>query len=404
MSQLSSLIGVDFEVIQQTVSEILGTQVKEVDFIGKNKHCKIIGIKLLDGVEVILRLQLKSLPSYVMETEVATMRYLTTKTTIPVPRILHFNFDHDHPLGVYMLSEKFEGIKLSTIFSSLSAKEQDFLVKQIAHWSIELFKHRFDTIGSLYIKEEHDNLEFIVGPISHPLFYGEDRGNLSLNRGPFHSSRAYFKACQQRELDYARTQCPQDTSDTYQQNVADVRLTVERCMSLLGRVIERCRGLDEDDPTFNEFSLSMAELDLGGIYVAPDAPSLILPTWLTHSLSDSEESQSLCRERLTTIFRKSIQSIDGPDSLFLKALDMEQTRQTIDHICDYNAFTDGFLLLPTLESLIATLPGEEDIEGLQELLNPHTLEGRAARIALLTKGTHPLSLASEGLLDNIVAY
>lgn len=46
---------------------------------------------------------------------------------------------------------------------------------------------------------------------------------------------------------------------------------------------------------------------------------------------------------------------------------------------------------------IATLPGEEDMDGLQELLDPRTLEGRAARIALLTKGTHPLSLAAEGI-------
>lgn len=48
---------------------------------------------------------------------------------------------------------------------------------------------------------------------------------------------------------------------------------------------------------------------------------------------------------------------------------------------------------------IATLPGEEDMDGLQELLDPRTLEGRAARIALLTKGTYPLSLATEGMLE-----
>lgn len=70
------------------------------------------------------------------------------------------------------------------------------------------------------------------------------------------------------------------------------------------------------------------------------------------SLSDFGEEQTLDGERLTAVFRKSVQSLDGADSLFLKALDdMEQTRQTVDHICDYNAFTDGFLLLPTLESL-----------------------------------------------------
>ena len=47
-------------------------------------------------------------------------------------------------------------------------------------------------------------------------------------------------------------------------------------------------------------------------------------------------------------------------------------------------------------SRIATLPGEEDVAGLQALLDPNTLEGRAARIALLTRGSGPLSLATRG--------
>lgn len=162
-------------------------------------------------------------------------------------------------------------------------------MKQIARWSIELFKHRFDSIGSLYVKDEtSDNHTFFVGPISHPLFYGEDRGSLPLDRGPFQNSRAYFKACQQRELDSARTQCPQDTSDIYQKNVADARFAVERCMTLLGQAIDRCQGLAEDDAAFNELSLSIAEFDLSKIYVASDTPSLIVcpPSIITPSPKD----------------------------------------------------------------------------------------------------------------------
>jgi hypothetical protein len=36
---------------------------------------------------------------------------------------------------------------------------------------------------------------------------------------------------------------------------------------------------------------------------------------------------------------------------------------------------------------LATLPGEEDIDGLRKLLDPQTVTGRAARISLLTHGT-----------------
>lgn len=38
MSQLKLSVGIDFEVIQQIVSEILKTEVKEVDFVGKSEN------------------------------------------------------------------------------------------------------------------------------------------------------------------------------------------------------------------------------------------------------------------------------------------------------------------------------------------------------------------------------
>ena len=40
---------------------------------------------------------------------------------------------------------------------------------------------------------------------------------------------------------------------------------------------------------------------------------------------------------------------------------------------------------------MATLPGEEDIKGLNALLDPNTVTGRVARIALLTQGNDSLS-------------
>lgn len=42
---------------------------------------------------------------------------------------------------------------------------------------------------------------------------------------------------------------------------------------------------------------------------------------------------------------------------------------------------------------MATIPGDEDLEGLEALLDPSTLEGRVARISLMTKGPGVMSLA-----------
>ena len=138
---------------------------------------------------------------------------------------------------------------------------------------MELFKHRFDSIGSLYTSED---LGFQIGPICRPSFYVTDRGKLYLERGPFKTVREYFLACAQRELDCARTQFAQDTSDTYQQDVEEARFTVERSMELLVKAINGCKGLDDDEPETNKFSLSFMDLDLTKIYVSQQDPTKIV--------------------------------------------------------------------------------------------------------------------------------
>ncbi|KAF8532550.1 hypothetical protein JB92DRAFT_3192730 [Gautieria morchelliformis] len=200
------------------------------------------------------------------------MNYLARKTSIPVSRVLHLNLVVGHPLGVYMLLEKIPGVKLATIFSSLTGSEQEDLVAQVARWTIELFRHRFDAIGSLFSSNSDD---FHVGTIVRLPFYIDGRNKLQLDRGPFSTAREYFLACAQREL-CARTQSTQNTSDNYQRDVEDARFTIKRSMMLLSNAIRGCNGLDDDDPELQPFSLSLADLDLSKIYVSPKEPSHIV--------------------------------------------------------------------------------------------------------------------------------
>jgi hypothetical protein len=114
---------------------------------------------------------------------------------------------------------------------------------------------------------------------------------------------------------------------------------------------------------------------------------------------------------LRSVFRAAV----ADDPVFARAVDADDTRHALDEVAEYDAFRDGFLVLPTLQSMcvplwpyhsvvfflirwcydrLATLPGEEDIEGLRRLLDPQTLTGRATRISLLTSGSGLLSLAA----------
>ena len=66
-------------------------------------------------------------------------------------------------------------------------------------------------------------------------------------------------------------------------------------------------------------------------------------------MSDGDDDTKV---RLSAIFRHVVRSEDGPNSLFLKALDDEgSTRCSLLDLSHYNAFKDGFLLRPALESM-----------------------------------------------------
>ncbi|EJF64925.1 hypothetical protein DICSQDRAFT_167071 [Dichomitus squalens LYAD-421 SS1] len=97
--------------------------------------------------------------------------------------------------------------------------------------------------------------------------------------------------------------------------------------------------------------------------------------------------------RIAGIFQAEAARIAGIDSPFLRALGFEDTKYTLDDLSTYDAFRDGFLLLPALENILATLPGHEDVAGLTALLDPSTLPGRVARINLLTRGSNSMYLA-----------
>ena len=73
-----------------------------------------------------------------------------------------------------------------------------------------------------------------------------------------------------------------------------------------------------------------------------------MPFWLLPSLAGKDEDQ---KARLCAVFKKAIEDADGPDSVFLRAVDSDDTRHALDEVAEYNAFKDGFLVLPTLESM-----------------------------------------------------
>ncbi|KAI0635963.1 hypothetical protein C8Q77DRAFT_1100644 [Trametes polyzona] len=382
--------------------ETLGSELKDATLVAKDELTMTYELMLMNGRNVLLRTTCLAGTNYIIETEVATVRYLSRRTTIPIPPVIAAGRVEDTDSSpCFALFEKPSGVSLDTMFPTLLLHEQDQIVARIARWMVEVLHQRFDRIGSLNDEAGH------VGPTAAKLFYNEGRSRLALERGPFATARAYYLACAQRELDACRMLFAQDAPPSYQRDLEDSRLMVERIAGLLCDLTNRCHGLDDDDSELAPFSLDIHDIAFKDIFVSPEDPTNILavtgwqfidtrplwccarlPAWLSPSLSNQNE-----HARLASIFKAEVARLEGLESVFLRALDLDDTRSTLDDLSNYDAFRDGFLLLPALENILATLPGHEDFAGLNALLDPTTLPGRVARINLLTRGSNAMFLA-----------
>jgi hypothetical protein len=72
------------------------------------------------------------------------------------------------------------------------------------------------------------------------------------------------------------------------------------------------------------------------------------PYWLLPSLAGDDDA---CKQRLRGVFRAAVAN----DPVFSRAVDADDTRHALDEVAEYDAFRDGFLVLPTLQSMYVSL-------------------------------------------------
>ena len=90
-----------------------------------------------------------------LSSEVATMKYVSAHTSIPVPRVIHHSVDVDSG-GVgspYMIMTKVDGVPLSSIWDDLEDSKREIVLRQVVDILLELASQRFDKIGMLFQQE-----------------------------------------------------------------------------------------------------------------------------------------------------------------------------------------------------------------------------------------------------------
>ncbi|KAL4253046.1 hypothetical protein ABKN59_002248 [Abortiporus biennis] len=241
---------VDRKLLRDIVQEKSGAEVARIKFLGAGTFHKGYLVTLVDSRQVVARVARRFIPNLKTESEVATMRYLRERTSIPVPYVYHYDSNPYNRLGgEYIIMSKAKGIPLSRVYHSMPHNELMALMHNMAMLVIPLFAHRFPKIGSLYLGSDQESesentttiptptatyyipkslsmtpatsssvstshkrerqasppkAEFHVGPIISWPFFGSNRGNLhhpdEINRGPWPSTYSYLVACAEREI------------------------------------------------------------------------------------------------------------------------------------------------------------------------------------------------------------
>ncbi|KAJ6532798.1 hypothetical protein B0H10DRAFT_172850 [Mycena sp. CBHHK59/15] len=127
--------------------------------------------------------------------EVATLRFLKAKTSIPVPSLYDWDDDGANPVGVpYMLMQRLSGRLFGPIIPQITAAGRMKLATQVARYEVELYDNSLSSIGCLV------DADGTVGPLV-PTCTG---GLIPNDRGPFKSSKQFLLACVALELDLVK--------------------------------------------------------------------------------------------------------------------------------------------------------------------------------------------------------
>ncbi|KAF4962507.1 hypothetical protein FSARC_9430 [Fusarium sarcochroum] len=162
----------------------------EVEFITQGAFNKVYSVTIRGQQPLILRVSLPVDPRYKTLSEVATTRWLSANTTIPVPQVINYDSSRDSTIGFeWILMTKLDGTCLSDVWRRLDLSIKSDLVRKFAVFSSRLFQNQFSDIGNIYPASTSS----IGRIVSMPFFWG-DRICFEVERGPFRSSKDWLLA------------------------------------------------------------------------------------------------------------------------------------------------------------------------------------------------------------------
>ncbi|ENH64892.1 hypothetical protein FOC1_g10005661 [Fusarium oxysporum f. sp. cubense race 1] len=127
-----------------------------------------------------------------MAGEVATLRWLSQHSTVPVPRVIAFDDTRDNKIGFeWILMDHVSGTSAQTRWRKMTMEDKKTLVENIARHHARLLD--ISTYQQIGTPKETDS-GFIPDRLVSMMFFWGDHYNFDVHRGPFRKVLAMDKA------------------------------------------------------------------------------------------------------------------------------------------------------------------------------------------------------------------
>ena len=195
-----------------------------------------------------MRVSLPVDPHFKTESEVATVRHLQSRTSVPVPNIIASQSSSDNELRFeWILMERVHGLPLADVWVSLPWDAKVSCVKDVAMIMAQLFEVRYDAIGNLLnaknlsIESERpphndaaESNAVVVGRIVSMIFFWNKHLTMNVPRGPFASSKEWLEARFQLMEEDCRSVL--ESQDADEDDIEDMELAQELLKRLLAQL------------------------------------------------------------------------------------------------------------------------------------------------------------------------
>ncbi|KAL5335982.1 hypothetical protein BJX70DRAFT_390279 [Aspergillus crustosus] len=237
-----------------------------------------------DGNEVIAKIPCSNAGPRFLTTasEVATLKFLQSRTSIRVPKVLAWSADAANPVGAeYIIMEKIPGVHLVEKWPTLNALQRYKIIGQVVQLEKELANIVLPAYGCLYLREslpavirQHPlpsdldpNELFCIGPSCKRTWWDGDSvdmaHSLSIDVGPWTNLSEYALSTVQREVSHIARFELEVQRELHAYN--DSQTTAE-----YQTLLDKNRVMKVSKPV-----LWHTDLHFGNIFVSPTNPTVI---------------------------------------------------------------------------------------------------------------------------------